>query len=225
MNQSKKFMYFSVGLILGVIIGASFVWWLQNYDFKVWFTFSGKQTEENFDNFKPKAIDSVQVIAKDSKKSLNKQYISSNQVENSDSMDVNNINDNDSISLKTRTTSHMNNEIVVAKDELLHVRNIKIEGTSARSSKNLDSLLINDKTSKSNVNIIRVEFWRSPINYRGYLLSHNKLILYGIYIYEDVSLEFRNNKLYMLYQNNYFLLEKNDDFQPFLSSKLPPKNK
>lgn len=224
MNQGKKLMYFSVGLVLGVIIGASIVWWLQNYDFKIWFTFSGKNNEVNSLNLKSETKDTILVTSKDFKKNpANKQqYDYSNKKESIDTSGIDNINHIDTSSVKLKSNSNINDEIIVAKDELLYVRNIKIEGTKIKASMNLDSLLVNDKTSKNN-NLLRVEFWRSPINYRGYLLTDNKLVLYGIYIFEDVSLEIRNNKLYMLYQNNYFLLEKNDDFQPFISSKLPLK--
>lgn len=224
MNQGKKLMYISVGLVLGIIIGASFVWWLQNYDIKLWFTFSGKNTEEGFTSVETNTKDTIQIVAKDNKK-LVKHSDNSFQSSKSDTSDV--FDDNiDTTVVKSKNFNNSSDDIVVAKDELLHVRNIKIEGSPAvKTGKNLDSLLINDKTAKSNANILKVEFWRSPINYRGYLLTDTKLVLYGIYIYEDVSLEIRNNKLYMLYQNNYYLLEKNDDFQPFLSSKLPSQKK
>jgi len=215
-------MYFAVGLVLGIIVGASFVWWLQNYDFKVWFTFSGKNSDENIIKLETSTKDSLKILYKDIKKAVNKHYDYSKKDNNSDTVaTISNIDDTLNIKSKTSLLSN-SDDIVVAKDELLYVRNIKIDGVTNKTVKNLDSLLINDKTAKSN-NLLKVEFWRSPINYRGYLLTDNKLILYGIYIYEDVSLEIRNNKLYMFYQNNHFLLDKNDDFQPFLSSKLPPK--
>jgi hypothetical protein len=50
------------------------------------------------------------------------------------------------------------------------------------------------------------------------------LVLFGIYIYEDASLEMRNNKLYLSYANTFYLIEKADDFQPLMAVRLP-KNK
>jgi hypothetical protein len=137
---------------------------------------------------------------------------------------------NNEYSTDTSGTELRNNStdnIVIAKDELLFTRIIKIEGMNGNNSKKdavLDSLLINDKTKKLPSNFAKVEFWRSPINYKGYKFNNNKLVLFGIYMYEDAILESRNNKIYLNYANTFYLIEKTDDFQPLMVVKLT-KNK
>ena len=65
------------------------------------------------------------------------------------------------------------------KHELLEVRYITPSGEPAdfecMNSNELDSALV-DNDVDIKVNTFRVEFWASPINYRAYLLTKNKLL-------------------------------------------------
>jgi hypothetical protein len=230
MIQSNKFIYFLIGIIVGIAIGASVVWWMQNYNFKIWFTFSGKNKQEinaqenniTSDNDAGK-LKTNNIVNKTI--SIKKNTLPSNE---NDSLSMDNI--NNEYSTDTSGTELRNNStdnIVIAKDELLFTRIIKIEGMNGNNSKKdavLDSLLINDKTKKLPSNFAKVEFWRSPINYKGYKFNNNKLVLFGIYMYEDAILESRNNKIYLNYANTFYLIEKTDDFQPLMVVKLT-KNK
>ena len=227
MIQSNKIILFLIGIVVGIAIGASVVWWMQNYDFKIWFTFSGKNKQE---------INAKDINASsnptDDKSKINSNAARTNALKKE--MDISTGDDTSAMasqanvySTDTNAYESKNNsseDIVIAKDELLFTRIIKIEGMNGVNSKkdaSVDSLLINDKTKKLPANFAKVEFWRSPINYKGYKYSNNKLVLFGIYIYEDASLESRNNKIYLNYANTYYLIEKADDFQPLLAVRLP----
>ena len=231
MIQSNKFIYFLIGIIVGIAIGASVVWWMQNYNFKIWFTFSGKNKQEiNSKDNNPASDNTIdnktKLTSNISKALVVKKEVNFNM--NDDSaliVDQSKVYSTDTSSHDTKNKS--SDDIVIAKDELLFTRIIKIEGMNGKNSKKdalLDSLLINDKTKKIPSNFAKVEFWRSPINYKGYKYSNNKLVLFGIYRYEDASLEIRNNKTYLSYANTFYLIEKTDDFQPLMAVKLP-KNK
>ncbi|NVN95824.1 MAG: hypothetical protein HXX18_11130 [Bacteroidetes bacterium] len=229
MIQSNKFIYFIIGIVVGIAIGASVVWWMQNYDFKIWFTFSGKNKQEistNNDNTNRNNNEEDKSKTNNStyKSFTLKKEDSESSEEDSASMNSSNSEYLADTSSHNGMNSNSSDDIVIAKDELLFTRIIKIEGLNGGNSKKdalLDSLLINDKTKKLPANFVKVEFWRSPINYKGYKFSNNKLILFGIYIYEDTSLESRNNKLYLNYANTFYLIEKVDDFQPLMAVKLP----
>ena len=233
MGQNVKYLYFAIGIIIGITIGAAVVWWMQNYDFKIWFTFSGKgdkysQLTDNKNN--------EETILKDKFKNLKNK---SNKVNNNTtynykgdtnkSINKTDILGNDSASSKSNLYSETENDedIVIAKDEFLYAKNIKIENYKVNfNSKDnlLDSILINDKTKNNLSNIIKVEFWRSPINYKGYKFFNNKLVLFGIYDFENVFLEFLNNSIYLVSKNSYYLIEKNSNFQPFITSKSIKQN-
>jgi hypothetical protein len=222
MGQNNKYLYFAIGVIVGISIGASVVWWMQNYDFKIWFTFSGKNdntTEMTQDNeIKNNGSTDKQDTKNIKNDKIKKNTITLNQSDSLKNDYMNEVEDNDTMNVAELNN---NNDIIVATDELLFTKNFKIEGSGSVSSndKNLDSLLINDKTKTTPGNTLKVEFWRSPINYKGYKYLNNKLILFGIYDFENFQIEYFNNKLYIFSQKNYYLIEKNNDFKALIPLK------
>ena len=116
-----------------------------------------------------------------------------------------------------RYSSVSGDNIVVKRDELLMTRMIRVIGMSDTTDQHgayLDSLLTNDKMSKHlPSNLYRVEFWRSPVNYSGYKLVRNRMIIYGIYDPDNVTLEFINRRLYLRNQNSYYLVEPTENFR------------
>ena len=64
---------------------------------------------------------------------------------------------------------------------------------------------------------INVEFWVSPINYRGYKFFRNKIILFGIEEPDAVRLFRRKDNIYMQIVNNYYLLEPTEEFASYQS--------
>jgi len=59
---------------------------------------------------------------------------------------------------------------------------------------------------------IEAEFWVSPVNYRGYKMLKNRLILFGIEEPDAVKLYRSNDVLYMKYGNEYFRLVNTFEF-------------
>jgi hypothetical protein len=60
-----------------------------------------------------------------------------------------------------------------------------------------------------------VELWQSPINYRGYKLGKNKLLLYGIRAEDSVQLYHRNENTYLKTTTNVFRLQLTEDFKSY----------
>ncbi len=60
-----------------------------------------------------------------------------------------------------------------------------------------------------------VEFWISPINYRGYKLINNKLILFGIEEPDAVKLFRIDGDLFMRYGNDYYRLWPGTEFMAY----------
>jgi|GEM_PF-1016041 len=117
--------------------------------------------------------------------------------------------------------------MAVKRDMILGFRVIRISGLSdsvLNASAFLDSLLTDDRKARRTVaNQLRVEFWKSPINYKGYKLSKEKLVLFGIYEYEDAALEIHKQQLYLRNKNNAYLLKNANDFQPLIPAKSNDK--
>jgi hypothetical protein len=132
-------------------------------------------------------------------------------------------------------------EVVVKKDQLLISQSIFIQEDTVVKSKNgkvkgkkkdsfseevankLDpsaGLEFRNSDPQKPSHLI-VEFWVSPINYRGYKMHRNKLILFGMEEPDAITLFRKDDRLYMRHLNDYYILEPNDDF----SSYQPVKDK
>ena len=94
------------------------------------------------------------------------------------------------------------NDITVAKEELLSVKNIKV--IDLDGSKKQDTLVgqLAGVTSSDYPNLFFVEFWKTPLNSKGYRMTRNRVILYGLS-------DFSNITIYKV-EDSFYL--KNDEF-------------
>lgn len=94
------------------------------------------------------------------------------------------------------------NDITVAKEELLSVKNIKVIDLDA--NKKQDTLIgqLAGVSSSEYPNLFFVEFWKTPLNSKGYRMTRNRVILYGLS-------DFSNITIYKV-EDNFYL--KNDEF-------------
>ena len=63
-----------------------------------------------------------------------------------------------------------------------------------------------------------VEFWVSPVNYQGYRLMNDKLILFGIAEPDAIQLYELDHQLWLKYGSKFFHLNKSSDFEPLMAS-------
>jgi hypothetical protein len=113
-------------------------------------------------------------------------------------------------------------DIIVATDELIFIRIINVIGDSlSKGGKNLDSLLIGEKGNYGPQRKYRVEFWKSPINYRGYRLQKDRLVIFGIEEYNEAILRRVDSRLYLMVGSKAYLLEENADYQSLNPVRLP----
>lgn len=68
--------------------------------------------------------------------------------------------------------------------------------------------------SVSNKNIY-VEFWKSPINYRGYRFNGRNLIIFGFTSSQGLQFKYYNNDVYMLVNKQVYRMENNDRFNSY----------
>lgn len=107
-------------------------------------------------------------------------------------------------------------DIQLSKDELIYAMYAYPEGAKSdftcKSNGKLDSVLVNNTTKRTD-NGIYIEFWHSPINYSGYKLGFNTLILYGFYEYTSINLKYMNNgQLLLKYKGHKYILKCTDEF-------------
>jgi len=103
--------------------------------------------------------------------------------------------------------------INIATDELLSVRSVKVIhiGGTSNSSDSLAAKLANVEELDAN-DIYFVEFWKTPLNSKGYRFTRNKVMLYGFP-------DFTNAVLYSL-DNSYYLKSGDQVYRLFYSPEF-----
>lgn len=125
-------------------------------------------------------------------------------------------------SKSTNTTGMaQDSDIVVMTNQLISVLSVPFKNKDTNSvnkkSEETDSVLesmseVSD--TKDPVNY-RIEFWKSPLNYKGYKMSKGKIILYGISPVSNASLTKADGTYYLLVNQNAFRVEYTDDYKLF----------
>jgi hypothetical protein len=105
-------------------------------------------------------------------------------------------------------------DINIATDELLSVKNIKIIriGDSFSAKDSLSAKLASIEAGK-NSDLYFVEFWKTPLNSKGYRFSKNKIMLYGFVDYSDVLLYQLENAYYLKASGQVYNLVYGGDFK------------
>lgn len=104
--------------------------------------------------------------------------------------------------------------ISVATDELLSVRSVKAIkiGNSAPNSDTLVAKLANVKESTAS-NLYFIEFWKTPLNSRGYRFTVNKIMLYGFPDFTNVVLYSLDNSIYLKNGDQVYKLFYSSEFK------------
>lgn len=116
--------------------------------------------------------------------------------------------------------------IHIAKDSLLEIRAFTLPNQTPDSERDpalrkLDSLLGNYPRKDRTENVMIVEFWLSPLNFRGYKMSRNKIIVYGLDQLESFSLHSNGNSYFIKYFEDYYPVSLTLDFKPLVPVNDP----
>jgi hypothetical protein len=218
LNKFKNLLF---GFIIGCVVGGSIVWWQKAYliDKLIekgisFFTFNFNEDDNKL--FKDAGQNNTKIV-KTKYTNLNLKEDTSSPIDTMvDYNDKNHLLDstkNDSIDKKYL----IENDYSIVKEELLYSKSLKIINIdNKKESLNLADTIfiednIGDKAASSDYNI---EFWKSPINFKGYKTGKNKIVLYGIYDFRKLSLKKRNDVLYLQCDDKYYIIENTDNFKP-----------
>lgn len=122
----------------------------------------------------------------------------------------------DSTQRPGRTSADEN--IVVLEDQILNTRKIiPLQITGKIAGMKPDSLLseVSGIKSEKTSDVFILEFWQSPLNFRGYKMGKNKILLYGIDAAEPIKLYKINQSIYLNFQHQYVKLEVNYEYKSF----------
>lgn len=118
----------------------------------------------------------------------------------------------------TTVPNNRNNQYRIAQDKLLYTKIISMPNpisSDSTSNRRLDSLMGNTSQPSTN-QVFFIEFWESPLNFIGYKMGKNKIILYGIKSFDLASLAKYEGKTYLRYLNEYYPLELTTTFKPLV---------
>jgi len=122
---------------------------------------------------------------------------------------------------KTNLSSGRNTSVIpekdfLAQDKLLYSKTITINTNHETENRRKIDSLIGNIYVEDPVKTYYIEFWESPLNSMGYKMGKNKIMLYGIYLFDLAGLSYQNNQLYLHYLNHSYPLEITTVFKPLL---------
>jgi hypothetical protein len=195
MRFTRKIPTFVFGLSIGLIVGVGF------FVFKI---------NDIFNNMKDAAKSQITVVEQ--------------PVKNADKESEEKRKDKERFKINLGKTTKVNysevdsliresSEINIATDELLSVKNVKIIriSPSVNSGDSLAADIAGVKENSSDLYFI--EFWKTPLNSKGYRFSKNKILLYGFMDYNNVSMYELDNSYYIKSSDQVYKLFYGADFR------------
>jgi len=196
MRLKRKIPTFIFGVSIGLIIGAAF------FIFKL---------NEVFDKMKSSGPEQITVIeqsvkneeeedAQDKKKNRERFKIDVSKSAKVDYKEVDSLINEDS-------------RINIATDELLSVKSVKVIliGDNVAGKDSLASKLAN--VQESNSDLYFIEFWKTPLNSKGYRFSKNKIMLYGFMDFNNVLLYELDSSYYIKSSDQVYKIFYGGDFK------------
>lgn len=206
---SQKVQVFIFGISLGLLIGCLF------FIFKLDDFFSKASLFEN----DPKAKVHEELVEKKESELNNTQEKkekkkTKNFSSNSDSISISSYSNNNDNNLTISNDENIN----VLKEELIGVKNLYLKDFDANSGfKSIsDSALtaMSGISSNKKNDFYMVEFWKTPLNSKGYKMTRNRVLIYGIKEKEDLTLVKLNDNYYLKNNSEVFKLNYSPDFKP-----------
>jgi hypothetical protein len=103
--------------------------------------------------------------------------------------------------------------INIASDELLTVKNIKIiqigEFIPSKDSSDIQKTRLDD----TNSDLYFVEFWKTPLNSKGYRFTKNKIMLYGFDDFSNLTLYEIDHSFYIKSSDQVYKLLYSSEFK------------
>jgi len=195
MRFTRKIPTFVFGLSIGLIIGLGF------FIFKI---------NDVFNRIKDSAKSQITVVEQTVKTDANDTEAS---IKNKERFKIN-LNKSSKVNYaEVDSLINESSEINVATDELLAVKNVKVIRINPSGNDN-DSLAaeiagINENTT----DLYFIEFWKTPLNSKGYRFSKNKVLLYGFIDFNNVSLYELDNSFYIKCSDQVYKLFYGADFK------------
>jgi hypothetical protein len=105
------------------------------------------------------------------------------------------------------------NEINLAKEEFISVKNIKLIDLDVTQKDTMAAKLAGVNRNE-NASLFFVEFWKTPLNSKGYRMTRNRIILYGFSDFSSLNLYKVDEVYYLKSEDQVYKVSPNADFMP-----------
>jgi len=107
-------------------------------------------------------------------------------------------------------------EIVIRRDELLETKNIEPVILTNPKKNKTDSLIKNFQGAQEPLSTsFKLEFWKSPVNYKGFKLIRNSLVMFGLNPDENSTVYINDDQVYLKHGGNAYKVFATEKFEPF----------
>jgi hypothetical protein len=195
MQFRKKIPTFIFGVSIGLLIGVAF------FVFKI---------NDVFNRLKDSAKEQITVIEQPIKN------VNPNELTNKNNNSRYKINLGQSKKINYKDVDSIiksDSDINVAIDELLSVKNIKVIHIGKKDQS--DTLAQKLAKVEENINdLYFIEFWKTPLNSKGYRFTKNKILLYGFMDFNNVLLYELDNSFYIKSADQVYGIFYDSNFKP-----------
>ena len=232
-KNKLRLRHFLEGIICGLIIGGGTVFLVYKYNIPVierikYITIHDLSINNLTKSFRSSKKDTLSSHVKTQDSKLTTQNAKDSANIYNDSIKTHQINPETRKNIPETLNPIIDNDnrnINVVKDELIYTLEIPIDNKEQQKKNEEESKLSNELTDNpqpvQKQNLL-IEFWKSPLNYQGYRMSANRLVIYGLSDVETPEFLFYNNSLYLLYYNekhdsyDYYHLDNTEQFKPLV---------
>jgi len=217
----EKSQGFIIGIMVGLIVaGGFFILKLDDYFKELNFYKSVSNTfSKNNIEAEPIEVDNTKAEVT-VKRGKNKQLQIDKDISSEENRTVS-LSDSSSASKDSLILENPNSEnLIVRKDELLSTKTVDVINLNPVAKLTAkDSLLQKVSGIKEDKSyykqFLNIEFWSSPLNYKGYKMSKYKLVLYGIASAEGIKLYNLDEVIYLKSASFVYRLDSSGDFKPY----------
>lgn len=200
-----KFKYkippFVFGVSIGLLAGVAF------FMFKI---------DDYIKKINKPSIDNIKIVEQTVKEDSDKDKTSRKEDGNDKERHKPTINTKNSPNINYNEVDELLKEeaIKVAQEELLSVKNIKVINLDVRSRKDTLTGQLAGVTSSDYPNMFFVEFWKTPLNSKGYRMTRNRVILYGLSDFSSITIYKVDDNYYLKNDDLVYKISAGTEFKP-----------
>ena len=204
-NPSQKIKFFVFGISLGLVVGCLFFIFQPDGMFA--------KSSEAKPNLLSTLVDSADESAKKSTQAQHEEKLPEQ------GKIVRFMPDSEASTTPPKSATIYNDEdIDVLKEELVGVKNLYLKNLDAASEHK--SISDSTLTAMSGISpnkkdeFFMIEFWKTPLNSKGYKMTRSRVLIYGVKENENVSLVKMNDAYYLKNNTDVYKLSYSPDFKP-----------